>query len=56
MLQFLQPFREDSLSYLAWAARHGIVLPAFIGFLAAAVTLANVSLTGHGTGADEGPA
>jgi hypothetical protein len=40
MLQFLQPFRNDSLSYLAWASRHGIVLPAFVGFVAAAAALA----------------
>jgi hypothetical protein len=39
MLQIWQPFRADSLSYLAWAAQDGDVWPASLGFLAAAIAL-----------------
>lgn len=39
MLQIRQPFRADSLSYLAWAAQDGRVWPTSLGFLAAAIAL-----------------
>jgi hypothetical protein len=34
-LQFLQPFRYDSLSYLAWSAQYGPPWPTWLGFAAA---------------------
>jgi hypothetical protein len=35
VLQFLQPFRNDSLSYLAWSAQRGAPWPTALGFAAA---------------------
>jgi hypothetical protein len=35
VLQFLQPFRHDALSYLAWSAQRGAPWPTALGFAAA---------------------
>jgi hypothetical protein len=43
-LQALEPFRIDSLSYLAWAARHGMGSGTFAWAIGAAVAAAFVTL------------
>ena len=40
VLQFLQPFRNDALSYLAWSAQRGAPWPTSLGFAAAFIGVA----------------